>query len=172
MDEFSSDQAVDQSTQAYLYNDKNRISGKPFGCKIEVYERGRFESEADVKRFSELLSSLPKDSSTQEVSGDQLKQLAGFLGRTGNNQYSNPSMSPGFEPDFHISSASLVRLKNKTALQIDGDFRGADKFSCIYVYEPGSEGRVYEFSLSTKNESVRTKFKPVFDHLVESIDWN
>ncbi|MBX9572123.1 MAG: hypothetical protein K2X77_24735 [Candidatus Obscuribacterales bacterium] len=143
--------------------------------EIGIFYRGRLESEEDGTYFHNLLEQNASTSHAVALTPGQIKALSKILDLAGFNQYSFPSHLSGYNADFHLRTAQILVINNRSVLKVDGEFKAdlkADAFYGSIFVDADNRGRkIYEIFLLAADKETYLRTLPLFKEVTDSIEW-
>jgi hypothetical protein len=148
-------------------------------AKLSLYDRGINVREQSAAYFNQLLADNKSISAPKVLLPQQIRNLTDVMGvsNAGDNQFTNGYAYPNPKsPAFHLSSAQLIPLNGRVALEVQGNYvtqsgKPGMQYQGIFVPSGANGASIKEFFLQTQTAESFAKHQKEYRTALKSIKW-
>jgi hypothetical protein len=155
------------------------FSSPTHDATLSLFDRGLSVREQPATYYKQLLADNASISAPRVLLPQQIRNLAEVMGisNAGDNQFTNNYSYPNPKsPAFHLSSAQLIPLNGRVALEVQGNYvdqsgKAGTQYRGIFV-SAGSDGsKIKEFFLQSNNVATFAKHEKDYREVLKTIKW-
>jgi hypothetical protein len=148
-------------------------------AKLSLYDRGFNVRGQSATYFNQLLADNRSISGPKVLMPQQIRNLSEIMGvsNAGDNQFTNSYSFPNPKsPAFHLSSAQLIPLNGRVALEVQGNYvnqsgKAGMQYRGIFAPSGADGSSIKEFFLQAQTSESFAKNQQEYRAALKTIKW-